>query len=164
MPFRHIPEGELPLTRPQISARYRLRYPEKIIAYRDANDKRIQAARRITHADDIKTSHDKYRASEKGIRTRINGRLKRVYGITLDEYTEILCSQDGVCKICHQDCSVLPTRKWQQFCPLVIDHDKQTGKVRGLLCHNCNWALGHFKEKEENLLSAIQYLKESKNF
>jgi len=43
---------------------------------------------------------------------------------------------------------------------LSVDHCHTTGKVRGLLCNNCNLALGNFKDKIENLKSAINYLKQ----
>lgn len=39
-----------------------------------------------------------------------------------------------------------------------IDHCHATGVVRGLLCHNCNVAIGHFKDSTENLLKAVEYL------
>lgn len=41
---------------------------------------------------------------------------------------------------------------------LSIDHNHQTGKVRGLLCHHCNVGLGHFKDNIELLNSALDYL------
>jgi hypothetical protein len=41
---------------------------------------------------------------------------------------------------------------------LVIDHDHVTGEVRGLLCNNCNWLLGHAKDSKTTLFSAILYL------
>jgi len=43
---------------------------------------------------------------------------------------------------------------------LVMDHDHQTGKFRGMLCHHCNRGLGNFKDNIENLEKAILYLKE----
>jgi hypothetical protein len=46
---------------------------------------------------------------------------------------------------------------------LGIDHDHTTGQVRGLLCDNCNPALGSFKDNIETLQKAIDYLKEGKN-
>jgi len=41
---------------------------------------------------------------------------------------------------------------------LVVDHDHKTGDIRGMLCHNCNRALGLFKDSVVNLKSAIEYL------
>ena len=43
---------------------------------------------------------------------------------------------------------------------LCIDHDKKTGEVRGLLCKECNWGLGNFKDNPESLRKAIKYLEE----
>ena len=45
--------------------------------------------------------------------------------------------------------------------PLFIDHNHNTGKVRGLLCSQCNFGIGAFEEKEEIFQSAIKYLKEN---
>ena len=45
---------------------------------------------------------------------------------------------------------------------MAIDHDHATGKVRGLICYNCNIGLGHFKDSIDTLERAIEYLKESK--
>lgn len=43
-----------------------------------------------------------------------------------------------------------------------VDHDHETGEVRGVLCLNCNLALGHFNDSIENLARAIEYLERSK--
>ena len=42
---------------------------------------------------------------------------------------------------------------------LYIDHDHDTGKIRGLLCHDCNSGLGHFRDNPALLLKALRYLK-----
>lgn len=76
--------------------------------------------------------------------------LKRKYGLTQKEYTEMLDKQKGVCAICGGVC----TRR------LAVDHDHETGKVRGLLCNNCNRGLGHFQDNVGFLDAAIRYLKE----
>ena len=85
----------------------------------------------------------------RGLRWRKNGNLKRTYGISLEEYESLLESQDNVCKICK-------TEKIGKH--LAVDHDHKTGKIRGILCENCNRGLGMFKDSPELLQNAIQYL------
>jgi hypothetical protein len=57
--------------------------------------------------------------------------LRRTYGITLDQYNELLASQDGHCACC-------PFTPKEGQLPLNVDHDHKTGFVRGLLCWKCN--------------------------
>jgi uncharacterized protein YbaR (Trm112 family) len=76
--------------------------------------------------------------------------LKRLYGITFEDYIEMLVEQDQVCAICKEECK---TRKM-----LSVDHDHQSGKVRGLLCNRCNRAIGMMKDDIVILENAIQYL------
>lgn len=64
--------------------------------------------------------------------------LRREYGITLDDYRQMLAMQNFGCAICGAGPS--PKRR------LSVDHDHKTGKVRGLLCGKCNSGLGFFKE------------------
>ena len=71
------------------------------------------------------------------------------YGITLDEYETLLQSTNGECQVCNQ------------IRPLVLDHDHETGKVRGILCAKCNSALGLFGDSVANLKQAIAYLEET---
>ena len=78
--------------------------------------------------------------------------LKRLYGITLQDYVQMFEKQGEVCAICKEKC---PTRK-----SLSVDHDHQTGIVRGLLCNRCNRALGMFKDNSTLLLRAAQYIKD----
>lgn len=65
------------------------------------------------------------------------------------------CQQGSKCKICgiHQD---------ELIKKLVVDHDHNTGIVRGLLCDKCNRGLGHFDDNINKLLNAIEYLKNNK--
>lgn len=75
----------------------------------------------------------------------------RLYGITNDDYNTMFQEQGGKCKICN--------RHQMEFnISLAIDHDHQTGKVRGLLCGKCNAALGLFDDNITRLKSAIEYL------
>jgi len=77
-------------------------------------------------------------------------RLKRTYGLTLSEKNAMLEKQDGKCAICKTD-------KFNGRGP-VVDHDHMTGKVRGILCINCNTALGYMKENVIIFRNAINYL------
>jgi len=82
--------------------------------------------------------------------------LLRTYGITLIDYKNMIEEQEGLCKICR-------TEGWTMAkhhkIKLVVDHCHASGKVRGLLCHNCNRALGLLKDNEDYLERAKDYLK-----
>lgn len=82
--------------------------------------------------------------------------LKRVYGISWNRYQELLSNQNNVCAICKEEGFLMDPKRHKL--KLVVDHCHSTGVVRGLLCHNCNRALGLLKDSKENLSSAIQYL------
>jgi hypothetical protein len=73
--------------------------------------------------------------------------ISKAYKITPEYYEQLIIFQDNKCAICFT-----PDKK------LYIDHDHVAGNVRGLLCHNCNSALGHFYDNKEYLKSAISYL------
>lgn len=69
--------------------------------------------------------------------------LKHRYGITLAEYNAMLAAQDGKCAICQRTTDGdMYVRKGATFC---VDHNHDSGKVRGLLCHDCNLAVGYVK-------------------
>lgn len=91
----------------------------------------------------------KYNSTNQEVRKRAwkNYRCKS-YGITSDDFDKMFNEQRGCCKICGIDI----TKKCH------IDHNHTTGKVRGLLCHNCNVAIGHAKEDVNLLTKIIQYL------
>lgn len=81
--------------------------------------------------------------------------LLRSCGITLQDYDKILKKQGNKCKICK---TKIPGG-YGRFC---IDHNHSTGKIRGLLCNNCNVMLGRAKDDIKILATAIQYLIDSK--
>lgn len=89
-------------------------------------------------------------------RNRIkNKRLETKYNITLEHYEDLLKKQNYRCAICKTNKPKGRNKKFH------VDHDHETGKVRGLLCHHCNVALGSFFDSIDNLNKAIEYLKES---
>jgi len=81
--------------------------------------------------------------------------LKRHYGITLTEYTEMYNSQDGKCAICGLPETTMLHGKIRD---LSVDHCHKSGKVRQLLCNACNHILGESKENTNTLLAAAAYL------
>lgn len=85
--------------------------------------------------------------------------LKKAHGITHEEYLVILESQEGKCKIC--GCLGFEKTWTSKKLPFVVDHCHSTGKIRGLLCDNCNVLIGHAKDDVNILQSAIKYVKEN---
>lgn len=81
---------------------------------------------------------------------KLRSRLKQEFGLTLDQYEQLLRKQNGLCAICHQACKT--GRR------LAVDHDHNTGEVRGLLCGNCNRGLGMFNDNVVWLNRAIAYV------
>lgn len=79
----------------------------------------------------------------------------RTYGLTQEEYLKMLEKQNDSCAICRTSNAGGKNGVWQ------IDHDHETGKVRGLLCWPCNAGLGQFKDNTEFLRSAAKYLEDT---
>lgn len=79
--------------------------------------------------------------------------LKVNYGITPEQYDDMLAAQGNRCAICRRES---PGSKGRRF--FYVDHDHKTGKIRGLLCHSCNTALGGFQDSPDLLQAAIAYL------
>ena len=86
--------------------------------------------------------------------------LFKKYGITLEQYYEILDDQLGKCAICHATCSGM--RKGVPRLYFCVDHDHKTGKIRGLLCLGCNKILGAFNDDPELFIKAMYYLRGNK--
>jgi hypothetical protein len=78
-------------------------------------------------------------------------RLKINYGITHEEYESMFEARDGLCDICKRPESFRGTL-------LSVDHDHETGKIRGLLCNNCNRALGLIGDSLEQAQRMVSYL------
>jgi hypothetical protein len=77
--------------------------------------------------------------------------IKRKYGVSIERYNSMLKEQENVCAICGN-----PPDEHTQ---LYIDHNHETGAVRGLLCRDCNFGLGFFRDNIASLQNAVDYLK-----
>jgi hypothetical protein len=89
-------------------------------------------------------------------RARAVGALRlKAFGITPEEYAAMVVAQDGRCAICREEETATARGRVRS---LAVDHDHETGAVRGLLCSRCNTALGLFRDNPALLLEAIAYL------
>lgn len=77
--------------------------------------------------------------------------LERKYGVTLEWYEETLVAQGGCCAVC----GYVPEKGQRR---LAVDHDHETGVVRGLLCQLCNLSVGYMKDDPILLRAAATYL------
>jgi hypothetical protein len=115
----------------------------------EAAKQRVEAWRK---ANPEKYELQKKRWRESG-KKKINDRrsyLKRTFGITLEQYEQMLEEQGGVCAICERP----PSEKYS----LHVDHDHFTGRIRGLVCFPCNEGLGLFQDDPDLLKRAIAYV------
>lgn len=79
--------------------------------------------------------------------------LKQEYGLTLEDYQRMMAAQDGRCAICRE--TPAPQKYKTGF---HVDHCHTTGRIRGLLCHNCNVSIGHLKEDLVRIRALLAYL------
>ncbi len=114
------------------------KYAEKSKAWREANPEKAQANRKRHYEENKDVSLEYARWYS----------LKKKFGLSKEQYTELLEKQNHVCAICGKECTKA----------LAVDHCHTTGKIRGLLCNNCNRGIGHLKDSVENLTNAITYL------
>jgi 5-methylcytosine-specific restriction endonuclease McrA len=122
---------------------YRQNHPEQIKLYqkeyRKNNPEKLRKSK--------KEWNDAHKEEMKEYQKIYN--LKSNYGISVEEYENLLAKQNGKCAICGNLFVKTP----------YVDHDHITGKVRGLLCHQCNSGLGYFKDNLELLNKAVNYLR-----
>jgi|688.fasta_scaffold1533461_1 hypothetical protein len=84
-------------------------------------------------------------------------KIRRAYGIEPEDYYRMLEEQGGGCAICK---SKVPGYNGKKR--FAIDHCHTTGKVRGVLCHPCNKALGSFKDDPNIMIEAAAYIRKSR--
>lgn len=77
--------------------------------------------------------------------------LKRTFGITLEDYNNMLAAQNHACAVCCKPAT-------ESTRALAVDHCHSTGRVRGLLCFRCNSAIGSLNDNPDTIIKAFNYL------
>jgi hypothetical protein len=126
--------------------RRRRRYAEDP-EYRDTQLARRRAHYQV-HKDAINERYRRKRDPEKARGVA----LKSIYGISVEDYANLLARQFGVCAICLRQ----PAKR------LCVDHCHATRKIRGLLCRACNAALGFLRDDENAVMAAAAYLRKTR--
>ena len=121
----------------------------------NTKDKKRTRCKQCESEDQKQKKKESLKADFEGTRLKERAsNLKRMFNMSLEEYDTKLQAQNGVCAICGGHC-VSGKR-------LAVDHDHKTGKIRDLLCINCNGGLGKFKDNVALLLKAADYLRKHK--
>lgn len=88
--------------------------------------------------------------------------LRSTFGITIEQYDEMEASQGGLCAICREPEIVADPKNPAVMKRLAVDHNHDSGKIRGLLCQRCNMGLGYFRDNDRLLNLAADYLQSHK--
>ena len=110
----------------------------RVKQWQQENAERLNAYRRVRRSDPVVK------------RAGRAGHLKRKYGITVEQYEVMVKKQGGGCAICG--------RPPAQGSSLHVDHDHDSGRIRGCLCFRCNNALGDLGDSPDMLVEAAMYL------
>lgn len=88
-------------------------------------------------------------------------RTARKYGLSYDDYIEMIKLSNDKCAICNQE-EKRRLGKQEKLTQLSIDHNHKTGKVRDLICYGCNLIIGYAEDDIQLLKNAINYLEKHK--
>ena len=145
--------SEFSVARRQASGLYGYCKPCAAVRFRKYQD---------THPEYVARRYEKYKKwmlTPRGkVLRKASARKKNLmknYGITPQQYEAMLAEQHGRCAICRE---VEEHTRRGVVVELAVDHEHETGKVRGLLCQRCNRAIGLMKENVAALATAIEYL------
>lgn len=119
---------------------------------------RCKACVRIQNDNEVYRLRDRARYARNRESVLAQQREKK-YGVSPDEYDDMITVQGGVCAVCQQPESARNRRG--EIRQLAVDHDHATGRVRGLLCALCNAGIGCFADDTDRLAAAVAYLMES---
>ncbi len=104
---------------------------------------------RQRNPEKVKQGYHRYNTSEHGRKIRRVLKLRTQYKLTPKQHGQIYLDQNGCCALCDEPVA---------YEKINTDHDHDTGKVRGLLCHRCNMGLGFWGDSVKGFQRAIRYL------
>lgn len=141
----------------EIKRRFRERHRERIKAERAAEyqakrEERNAAVRKWTAENPEMAAAQRVRARLRKMQRKLNSVLQYHYNVTAEQYQRLNDAQGGVCAICGGESGTARTKR------LFVDHNHTTGRLRGLLCHACNMALGFLREDPAIFIKATAYL------
>ena len=144
-------------TNKRAAANYKLKNEEKIKQYMEEYRKikytpEYKEQQRQKNKLRYKNNLEKYKQYRESRKNQIReNSLKNNFGINLEEYNNMLEKQNHCCDICG-------LHKSNFIRHLAVDHCHSTGKIRGLLCVNCNLAIGNFRDDITLIKKAINYI------
>lgn len=118
--------------------------------------KKTQDAWRARHPDYYETHCKGHHRSDETKARRRKHDLNAQYGITPEQFDQMLAEQKGRCFLCNDDD---PNHKWKAIKRFLVDHDHATGRVRRLLCCRCNSGIGMFRDNPVLIERALLYLR-----
>lgn len=140
---------------PEYRAKYYVENREKFLAYFRANkEKYAQHSKnwREKNREKVnKIAMEWRKRNPAKVIAAIKTQDLKKYGLTQAAFDAILESQGGGCAVC-----AIPAAKGRRLC---VDHNHMTGKVRGIICNNCNAALAQSGDNPERLLALANYLR-----
>jgi hypothetical protein len=140
---------------------YYLKHKERIdrrnlewIQKHRARARQINRASKTKNREPIRKRENEYRKRWAAARKARVGMIKRLlkYNLKPGQFDSMFAEQQGMCKICGSPLAKTGTTGAQ------VDHDHVTGKIRGLLCMNCNHGIGCFGDDPELMLKAVAYV------
>lgn len=136
--------------------KYRIKNKDKIetarFAYRKANRDKMDAAKRKWERENPEAlSMQRARRRIRQMNSALDRSYRFHYDITLENFSEASEAQNHVCLICGENGHTDRVKR------LVVDHDHNSGVLRGLLCHRCNCGIGYFKDDVERVKLAAKY-------
>lgn len=126
-------------------------HPEQVEKKKEAA--RIWASNNKEHRQIIRRAH--YLKTRHLRQGQNHVQVLRKYNLSDEQFQAILAAQNGICAICKQPENLMRAGMPR---PLSVDHDHETGQIRGILCHRCNAAIGLMRDSTQLLEAAINYL------